>query len=742
MTEVEFIYNGTPTIIHCNTDETIDNICQRFEIKLKLNKNNIYYLYSGQNLDRSKAFNEEANINDKERNKMSIIVMDIIRDEKKYKIKNKYIICPICKERIKIKFNNYKISLFKCKNNHTIKDMFYEDFEKTQYIDESSIICDICKINNKYDSYEKQFYICNTCNMNICPLCKLKHDNKHNIINYEQKEFICNEHNDKYNSYCNTCKKNLCQICEISHIKHEIKYYGKELIKKEDLEENLKELKDMIDKTNEKVIEMINRLSKTMKNFEYYYKIINDIINDYNMKNINYEILYNIKEINENQINIIDELRYIANCYSIHMNFENIIKINNLMNSKEDMILYKIDKKNNGIRIFDSDFVQNNKNVCKIEHDGKDYELQEYFDITNLKDKEFLEIKLKGIENITDMSSIFSCCYLLKYLPDISQWNTSNIINMRAMFAGCFLLENIPDISKWNTSNVTNMNCLFSFCYSLTSLPDISKWDISKVTDMSQMFNCCSSLKSFPDISQWDTSKVTDISELFSGSSSLTHLPDISKWNTSNVTNMYGMFNSSSLKSLPDISKWNTSNVTDMSLMFIFCSSLPSLPDISKWNTSKITNMNNMFKYCSSLISLPDISKWNTSNVKDMSFMFFGCSSLESLPDIAKWNTSKVSSMRYMFYKCESLRSLPDISKWNMINVENMSYMFSCCKSLISLPNISKWLTKEMNFMYNKMFSCCNDSLKIPSKYLKEYNIPEDKRRDYGKAIGDEDNSD
>jgi len=98
--------------------------------------------------------------------------------------------------------------------------------------------------------------------------------------------------------------------------------------------------------------------------------------------------------------------------------------------------------------------------------------------------------------------------------------------------------------------------------------------------------------------------------------------------------------------------------------------------------------------------------------------------------------------MRYMFYKCESLRSLPDISKWNTKNVGNMSFMFSCCKSLMSLPNISKWKTKETNFMYNKMFSYCNDSLKIPSKYLKEYNIPKDNIREYGKNINDEDNSD
>ena len=45
-----------------------------------------------------------------------------------------------------------------------------------------------------------------------------------------------------------------------------------------------------------------------------------------------------------------------------------------------------------------------------------------------------------------------------------------------------------------------------------------------------------------------------------------------------------------------------------------------------------------------------------------------------------------------------------------------MSYMFKGCSSLSSLPDISKWNTNNVTDM-NNMFSGCNESLNIPSKY-------------------------
>ena len=68
---------------------------------------------------------------------------------------------------------------------------------------------------------------------------------------------------------------------------------------------------------------------------------------------------------------------------------------------------------------------------------------------------------------------------------------TNNVTNMEYMFYGCSSLSSLPDISKWNTNNVTNMGYMFDGCSSLSSLPDISKWNINNVTSMYEMFRGC-----------------------------------------------------------------------------------------------------------------------------------------------------------------------------------------------------------------------------------------------------------
>ena len=168
----------------------------------------------------------------------------------------------------------------------------------------------------------------------------------------------------------------------------------------------------------------------------------------------------------------------------------------------EITILYKIefeDRIEGKVRIFGRNFVKNNKNKCKIKIDGKKYELKE---ILYLDNETMIEIKLIEINNITDMSYMFSGCSSLTNLPDISKWNTNNVINMSYMLSGCSSLSNLSDISKWNTNNVINMSYMFSGCSSLTNLPDISKWNTNKVTNMSYMFCRCLTLSNLTDISK------------------------------------------------------------------------------------------------------------------------------------------------------------------------------------------------------------------------------------------------
>ena len=123
------------------------------------------------------------------------------------------------------------------------------------------------------------------------------------------------------------------------------------------------------------------------------------------------------------------------------------------------------------INIFGEKFVYNNKNICKMIIDNKEYEIQSKFNIKN-NDKDKLEIILKGIDKVTNMSYMFSECKQLLSL-DISEWNTNNVTDMSYMFNGCSKLSSLPDLSKWNTSDVTDMSYMFSGCKKLSSLPDL-----------------------------------------------------------------------------------------------------------------------------------------------------------------------------------------------------------------------------------------------------------------------------
>ena len=249
-------------------------------------------------------------------------------------------------------------------------------------------------------------------------------------------------------------------------------------------------------------------------------------------------------------------------------------------------MIYEMDKYNKRIKIFNQEFISNNIKRAKIIIENKQYNLKE--DIKN--EKQIFKIKIKFIDNIINLNYIFKDCISLTSIYNFHNLITKYLKAIFGLFYGCSSLKYIDDISNWNTNNINdyNISLLFFGCSSLLKLPDISIWDISKVTIFNFLFGECSSLES---------------------------LPDISKWNTINIRSLVGLFyKCKSLKILPDISKWNTSNVFNLSLLFNECSSLKELPDISKWNLDNVISLNCLFLNCSSLISLPDISKWNIFN--------------------------------------------------------------------------------------------------------------------------------
>ena len=72
----------------------------------------------------------------------------------------------------------------------------------------------------------------------------------------------------------------------------------------------MKEIRKKIDEFNNDIGKIKNKLDKIMKKMENYYKLCNEIINNYNIKNRYYEMLCNIKNIliNEEIIEDINEV--------------------------------------------------------------------------------------------------------------------------------------------------------------------------------------------------------------------------------------------------------------------------------------------------------------------------------------------------------------------------------------------------------------------------------------------------
>ena len=190
--EVEFNYQGNTIIIQGNEEEKLTDIINKFFAKVEKKQEEIFFLYSGKNLNIDSTFADTANFEDKKNKRMIVLANDISDEPKNKNLENanlkrsKNIICPQCKENINFNLKDYKINFFDCNNRHKIENIILNEFEKTQLIDESKIICEICKRNDKSQTYNNQFNFCLECEKNICPLCKSSHDKSHNIINYDK----------------------------------------------------------------------------------------------------------------------------------------------------------------------------------------------------------------------------------------------------------------------------------------------------------------------------------------------------------------------------------------------------------------------------------------------------------------------------------------------------------------------------------------------------------------------------
>ena len=361
MVEIEFVFNDDKKCsIQGNLNQKFKEILAKLHSKININENSIKYLYNGKiitNTNRNATINELIKRVDKERNKMDVAIVDVGGEENKsFFINSNEIICPKCKSMAKISINNYQIRIYDCKNKHDINGILLGDYEKEQKIDLAKIICGECLSRNKGNSFNNIFYRCNTCKKNLCLLCKERHDNRHNIINYDDINYICEKHNYPYSLYCKSCKDNICILCEKEHEKHNTISFGKIIPNKEKIKNSLNEFRKKIDTFNKEINEIINKLINVVDNIEIMYKIYNNIIENSNFKN--YEMIQNLNNMNVEIYN--KEFEEIIQEKYINKKLEKIIRIYDKMTTKnvKESLNFKSRPSNNNRRDEDDELAQ------------------------------------------------------------------------------------------------------------------------------------------------------------------------------------------------------------------------------------------------------------------------------------------------------------------------------------------------------------------------------------------------
>ena len=224
MVEIEFDFNQVMTNIQAKLDDPFQDAINKFMQKSLLDPGSVNFLANGKIINPNEPVESHMSNLNKENKKMRIIVTTVEKDDpdkKEVLAKSKDIICPKCKEPCRIKTENYKIKLFECINGHITEDIKFIDFDNTQKINESEIICNNCKFKNKGNCPADEFYRCLNCKLNLCLLCKPNHDPRHNIIKYDHMNYICQIHNEPLIKYCIQCKKNICFACE-GHKSHKL----------------------------------------------------------------------------------------------------------------------------------------------------------------------------------------------------------------------------------------------------------------------------------------------------------------------------------------------------------------------------------------------------------------------------------------------------------------------------------------------------------------------------------------
>jgi hypothetical protein len=165
------------------------DIFKRYLIKINKDVSEVYFLCNGSKINAELKL-EEINNRD---NEIKILVNNIndtmIENKEKTVKEYKDIICPECGNICLLDIKDYKIMLKKCVNNHSTENILLDEFNDLQKKKDLNVVCNNCN-KNKNDIFNNKLYKCCTCKLNICLICKTKHDKGHILIDSELNDII------------------------------------------------------------------------------------------------------------------------------------------------------------------------------------------------------------------------------------------------------------------------------------------------------------------------------------------------------------------------------------------------------------------------------------------------------------------------------------------------------------------------------------------------------------------------
>ena len=216
-----------------------------------------------------------------------------------------------------------------------------------------------------------------------------KYIKKKESSNNSLKDFICSKHNVNYNSFCKSCQKNICKECaDIEHKNHFISQYfellptNEEIIQlKNSIDTENNDVEEFLCKTFKKWLEEINnKFNELLESIRYKNKLYNFIINFYESKEFNYQNIYNIKIVSQNQQKrnlLTQEIQTLKNIIS-----QNSTSLNDSIEKKNSLLKLKTMQILKILNLHDSDLNANYKFISS-EEINKEQSLESFLDDKN-----------------------------------------------------------------------------------------------------------------------------------------------------------------------------------------------------------------------------------------------------------------------------------------------------------------------------------------------------------------------